>query len=475
MLVTAFEIISILLVLTAAFGWINHRFIKLPHTIGLLVMGLGASLVLVGTNYALPGALLFNDLEGIVRQIDFQATVLNGMLAFLLFAGAMHVNLSVLWLRAWPVISMATIGTIISTFVVGVGFWIIARALQVPIPFAWTLVFGALISPTDPVAVLSTLKLVRVPQTLEIDMAGESLFNDGVGVVIFTVLLAAAVGADGAGLDALHIGRLVFVEALGGAALGLAMGYIAYRAMRAIDDYPVEVLISLALVTGTYTLAAKLHFSGPIAVVVAGLLIGTHAPRDALSDETQRHLFGFWALIDEILNSVLFLLIGLEVLVLRLDLSFAWLASAVCAADPGGAPVGCLDSCTGLERDTHLYSRDNSRSDLGRAAGRHLDCPSTFAARSGGEVGDPGLHLCHRSVHNHSSRPEPARLGRARGPLVWPAKLPREQALVLKEILLGFHNGAFSLHAYLVRFARQVPFTIGCVTCFVGIKRYQFG
>jgi CPA1 family monovalent cation:H+ antiporter len=166
-----------------------------------------------------------------------------------------------------------------------------------------------------------------VPETLEIDMTGESLFNDGVGVVIFTVLLAAAIGADGAGLDFLHIGRLVFFEALGGAALGLASGYIAYRAMRAIDDYPIEVLISLALVTGTYTLAAKLHMSGPIAVVVAGLLIGTHAPRDALSDETQRYLFGFWTLIDEILNSVLFLLIGLEVLVLRLDLSFAWLAA----------------------------------------------------------------------------------------------------------------------------------------------------
>lgn len=326
-MLSAFDLIAILLVLTAALGWINHRFIRLPHTIGLLVMGLGASLMLIGVELGFPNVLLYEDLAGIMRQIDFQATVLNGMLAFLLFAGALHVDLSILRRRAWIVGSMATVGIVISTAIVGAGFWFAANAFGISVPFAWALVFGALISPTDPLAVLSTLKVVHVPETLEIDMTAESLFNDGVGVVIFTVLVATAVAAGGGGIDFLHVGELFFIEALGGAGLGLLAGYVADRAMRAIDDYPIEVLISLALVAGTYTLAAKLHMSGPIAVVVAGLLIGSRGSRAALSDETRRYLFGFWTLIDEILNSVLFLLIGLEVLVLRLDPSFGWLAA----------------------------------------------------------------------------------------------------------------------------------------------------
>lgn len=324
-MLSIFDLIAILLALTAAFGWINHRILRLPHTIGLLVMGLGASLVLIGVELAFPAVLLYEDLASIVRQIDFQATVLDGMLAFLLFAGALHVDLAVLRSRAGTVFSMATVGILISTAIVGAGFWFAAQSLGVPVPFAWALVFGALISPTDPVAVLSTLKAVRVPESLEVDMTGESLFNDGVGVVVFSVLLAAASG--GGEVNLLHVGELFVVESLGGGVLGLVTGYVAYRAMRAIDDYPIEVLISLALVTGTYALASRLHMSGPIAVVVAGMLIGNRGPRDAFSDETQRYLFGFWTLIDEILNSVLFLLIGLEVLVLRLDPSFGWLAA----------------------------------------------------------------------------------------------------------------------------------------------------
>ena len=325
-MLSVFDLIAILLVLTAVFGWLNHRLIRLPHTIGLLVMGLGASLVLVGVELIYPDETLYEQLTELVRQIDFQRTVLEGMLGFLLFAGALHVDLAVLRSRAWAVGSMATIGVLISTAIVGVGFWLAAGAFGVPVPLAWAFVFGALISPTDPVAVLSTLKAVRVPETLEIDMVGESLFNDGVGVVIFVVLLAVATGSAGEGVDPLHIAELFFVEALGGAVLGLVAGYVAFRAMHAIDDYGVEVLVALALVTGTYALATNLHLSGPIAMVVAGLLIGNHGQRHAMSDQTQRYLFGFWTLIDEILNSVLFLLIGLEVLALRFDPSFVGVA-----------------------------------------------------------------------------------------------------------------------------------------------------
>ncbi|WP_349262441.1 sodium:proton antiporter [Geminicoccus sp.] len=326
-MLSLFDLVAILLVLTALFGWLNQHIIRLPHTIGLLVMGLVASLVLIGVELAFPEEIFYDELTALLRQIDFRAAVLDSMLAFLLFAGALHVDIGSLRNRAWAVGTMATVGVVISTATVGIGFWLAAGLLGLPMPLAWALVFGALISPTDPVAVLSTLKEVRVPQTLETDMAGESLFNDGVGVVIFTVLVTLASAADGGGIefDMLRVAELFFVEALGGAVLGLATGYLAYRALRAIDDYPVEVLISLALVTGTYALAAKLHMSGPIAVVVAGLLIGNRGPHDALSDLTQRYLFGFWTLIDEILNSMLFLLIGLEVLVLGFDVSFLWL------------------------------------------------------------------------------------------------------------------------------------------------------
>jgi CPA1 family monovalent cation:H+ antiporter len=327
-MLSAFDLVAILLVLTAVFGWLNHVVIGLPHSIGLLVMGLVSSLILIGVEIALPDVSLYEDLRRLLRQIDFQEAVLNGMLAFLLFAGALHVNLAVLKSRAWAVGLMATVGVLISTSVVGVGFWWLSAVFGVAVPFAWALVFGALISPTDPVAVLSTLKSVSVPKTLEADMAGESLFNDGVGVVIFTVIVAIAAAATG-GVDVAEVGRLFVVEALGGAILGLISGYVAYRATRAIDDYPIETLISLALAMGTYALASKLHMSGPIAVVVAGILIGNRGPRDAMSDETQRHLFSFWTLVDEVLNSVLFLLIGLEVLVLSFDRSFLWPAIAV--------------------------------------------------------------------------------------------------------------------------------------------------
>jgi len=317
-----FELIAILLVLTATFSWVNFRLAFLPHTIGLLVMGLGASLVVIGAEAAMPGLFNYEGLTALLRQVHFQQTVLEGMLAFLLFAGALHVDVVSLRSRALTIGTMASLGVVVSTAIIGCVVWAAADLLGVAISLPWALVFGALISPTDPVAVLATLKEVKVPADLKILMTGETLFNDGVGVVLFAVLVHAA---QGDGFDAFQVGQMFVVEALGGAALGAMTGYIAYRAMRAIDDYSIEVLMSLALVVGTYAIASRLVVSGPLAVVVAGLLVGSRGPRDALSDQTQRYLFGFWTLIDEMLNSVLFLLIGLEVLVLRFEPAFGWL------------------------------------------------------------------------------------------------------------------------------------------------------
>lgn len=331
-MLSPFELIAVLLVLTAVLGWTNEKFLGFPDTVGVLVMGLAASFLLLLLNIFLPDAGLYNELEKVIRQIDFRKAVLDGMLAFLLFAGALHVDFSELRDRAWVVSLMATAGVIISTAIVGTGFWLLSYVLGQPIPIIWALVFGALISPTDPVAVLATLKAVHVPKSLQVDMTGESLFNDGVGVVVFTVMLALAAGATG-GAHPEHqtissaggVVELLALEALGGGVLGLVTGYFAYRAMKAVDNYALEVMISLALVMGTYALAARFGASGPIAVVVAGLLVGNQGAAHAMSDLTQRYLFGFWTLVDEILNSILFLLIGLEVLVLRFEVSISWL------------------------------------------------------------------------------------------------------------------------------------------------------
>ena len=314
-----FELVAILLILTAAFSWVNVRLALLPHTIGLLIMGLAASLLVIGAETAVPGLVNHENLPGLVGQFDFRETVLDGILAFLLFAGALHVDVGRLRSRALTIGAMVTLGVVVSTAIIGGVVWAAGDLTGVPIALPWALVFGALISPTDPVAVLATLKEVKVPEDLQILMTGETLFNDGVGVVLFAVLVDAALGDT---MDAAQFGQMFVIEALGGAALSAVNGYFAHRA---IDDYAIEVMISLALVMGTYAIASRLGVSGPLAVVVAGLLVGRKGPRDALSDQTQGYLFSFWTLIHEMLNSVLFLLIGLEVLVLRFVSAFRWL------------------------------------------------------------------------------------------------------------------------------------------------------
>ena len=327
-MISVFDMVALLLTLSALFGWFNRRFIRLPHSIGLLVMGLASSLLLIVLELAFPEEHLYEDVAQALRQIDFTAVLMNGMLAFLLFAGAINVNLAELRDRALPVASLALIGTLLSTVIVGGAFWFIASTLGQPVPLLWAMVFGALISPTDPVAVLSILKNVKVPQTLQVEMEGEALFNDGVGIVVFTLLVGFAVGHGGEAIGVSEVFGHLVQEAGGGIALGLLTGYIAYRGMRSIDDFAVEVLITLALVSGTYAVAQQLGASGPLAMVAAGLLIGDRAPRDAMSDKTQNYVTTLWTLVDEVLNSVLFLLIGLEVLVLRFDSSMIWVALA---------------------------------------------------------------------------------------------------------------------------------------------------
>ena len=312
-----FSISAILVGLTALFGYINHRFLRLPHTIGLVVIALAASLSIIGFDLIQPSVHIAQRVTGVLRQIDFNETLMHGMLSFLLFAGALHADFSAFKTRRLTIGVMAVLGTLISTFVVGTMMWFLMGVFEIEIPFIWALVFGALISPTDPVAVLSLFKTVDVPDTLQAKMAGESLFNDGVGVVLFTVVVAIALagGEDGGGMGAVDIIELFLTEAGGGAVLGLAAGYLGYRAMYGIDEPSLEVLITLALVMVTYALALALHMSGPIAMVVAGLFIGNRGVKYAMSERTRDYVLTFWTLIDEILNSVLFLLIGLEVLV----------------------------------------------------------------------------------------------------------------------------------------------------------------
>ncbi len=308
-----FDLVAMLFGLAALFGYINYRLLKLPHTIGLVVIALAVSFGVLAADAAVPAWGLGAAVRQTLDRIDFTEALMKGFLSFLLFAGALHVDLADLAKQKWAIGGMATFGVLISTGLVGGGIWLIAQALDLALPLTYCLVFGALISPTDPVAVLGILKRVKVPPSLEAKIAGESLFNDGVGVVVFTILAAIATGAGGPELGAAEAAGLFLGEALGGAVFGLATGYVAFLAMRSLDEHNIEVLITLALVTATYAGAEKLHVSGPIAVVVAGLLIGNHGARLAMSETTRRHVHTFWSLVDEVLNSLLFMLIGFEV------------------------------------------------------------------------------------------------------------------------------------------------------------------
>jgi len=306
-----FQILSILISLSAVFSFINYRYLKLPTVIGLMLIAMLSSLGLLLLGPFTLG--LKEQVAVMLETVDFDDTLLHGMLSFLLFAGALHVNLADLAKQRWVIAVLATAGVLSATFIVGyMAYWIFGL-FGLEIPLIYCFLFGALISPTDPIAVLGILTKAGAEKTLETKITGESLFNDGIAVVLFLVLLGIATNGE---TTALSITILLLQEAVGGVIYGMGIGVIAYWMLKQVDNYSVEVLITLALTTGGYALAEVLHLSAPIAIVVAGLLIGNHGRTFAMSDTTREHLDSFWELIDEILNAVLFVLIGMEVLIL---------------------------------------------------------------------------------------------------------------------------------------------------------------
>ena len=308
------DIAAVCLVVTALLAYLNQRFVKLPTTIGVMVIALFLSLAIVtldslGLDHGLRGYE-----ESFLHSIDFSGVLMQGMLSFLLFAGALHVDLGALKKYRWQVATLALVGTVLSTLLVGTGLWLVLPWLGVALPLMHCLLFGALISPTDPIAVMGILKSANAPKNLELVIAGESLFNDGVGVVIFSLLVGML--ASGSAPAATVALELLVREAGGGIAFGLALGWVLFYMLKSIDSYQVEVLLTLAAVMGGYALASHLHVSGPLAMVVAGLMTGNGGRALAMSDSTRRHVDMFWELLDEMLNAVLFVLIGMEVLLI---------------------------------------------------------------------------------------------------------------------------------------------------------------
>ena len=318
---------SVLIVLAAFFAYINYRVLKLPSTIGIMVIAIIVSVTLVasGENF-LPKTT--SHLTQLVHSFDFTEVLMGAMLNFLLFAGGIHINIKDLKEQFGPVLIFSTVGVIISTFAVGFGVYYLLPLVGVQMPLIYCIVFGALISPTDPVAVLSVLKQAKVSKSIETKVAGESLFNDGMAVVVFTVVLQIAIGKD-IDLNVENIGLLLLREAGGGLLLGVLLGFSASRALRMVDDYIISVLITLAVVMGGYLIAREMHISAPLAMVAAGLFMGNFSDSFKMKSETQDYLIKFWELIDEIMNAVLFLFIGFELLLIK-DLNEYLIAGGIC-------------------------------------------------------------------------------------------------------------------------------------------------
>lgn len=306
---------SALIVLASIFAYLNYRFLKLPSTIGIMVIAIVVSIFLVSFGETvLPRT--FGHLNKLMGSIDFTEVLMGAMLNFLLFAGGIHINIDDLKEQFWPVVIFSTAGVVISTFVVAFGVYYLLPLVGLQLPFIYCMVFGALISPTDPVAVLSILKQANVSKALETKVAGESLFNDGMAVVVFTVVMQLAIGNEvDLGVESIII--LLMKEAGGGLLLGVVLGWVTSRLMREVDDYIISVLVTLSVVMGGYLIARQMHISGPLTMVAAGLFMGNFNVKFKMKSVTQDYLIKFWELIDEILNAVLFLFIGFELLMIK--------------------------------------------------------------------------------------------------------------------------------------------------------------
>lgn len=348
------EVAAVCLVITALLAYLNHRFVGLPSAIGMMAASLTLSLVLVWLDTAGITRGLRQYEETLLRSVDFSDVLMQGMLSFLLFAGALHVDLEQLKIYRWPVAALAVLGTTLSTLAVGYGMWAALPFLGLHLPLIDCLLFGALISPTDPIAVMGILESAHAPKEVELVIAGESLFNDGVGVVIFSLLLGMR--SSGVAPTAEQALGLLAHEAGGGVLFGLLLGYVTFRLLKSVDNYQIEVMLTLAAVTGGYMLASKLHVSGPLAMVVVGLIIGNQGRALAMSDTTRRYLDMFWELLDQILNAVLFVLMGMEVLLVTFrlgELVATFLAVAVtllARAVIVGLPVAVLPRAFNLPR-----------------------------------------------------------------------------------------------------------------------------
>lgn len=317
-----YNLITIIIVLAALFSYINFKYIKLPGTIGIMLLSLVASLIIINIGFFHPD--FFKKTTHLISTLDFNTALMKVMLGFLLFAGAIHIDINEMKNERAAIITFSTIGVLLSTFIVAGLFYAVTHWLGFSIGFIYCLLFGALISPTDPIAVLGILKQAKIPSTLEVKISGESLFNDGVAVVVF-ITIYEIITADPQNVNLLQIVWLFIKEAGGGIAFGLLLGYIGFWALRSINNYVVEVLITLAIVMGGYLFAAYLHVSGPLAMVMAGIITGNKSRAEGMSDSSEEYIDKFWEMIDEIFNAILFLLIGFEMLIVPFTWMFFWL------------------------------------------------------------------------------------------------------------------------------------------------------
>lgn len=315
-----FDIITILLAFVAISGYINYKVLKLPSTIGLMLVALMFSIIVIGLNtMGFGDAVGISRIELLMSKIDFHQVLMEWALGLLLFAGAMHIDLKELTKQRWVIGGLATVGVVFTTVVVGTFLYFILPVFGIDIPYIYCLLFGVLIAPTDPIAVLSILKSSGVVKSLRYKIAGESLFNDGIAVVVFVMLLGVISGQ--VEISFFNVTELLIKEIIGGLVIGMALGYGAYLLIKSVDDYELEILISLALIFVVYNLSMQIHVSAPIAAVVAGLFMGNHG-KLGMTDKTIEHLDGFWGLVDNILNGVLFVLLGLELILLPFNWYF---------------------------------------------------------------------------------------------------------------------------------------------------------